>query len=128
MSCMMSVSVSSRTSVQARRPPRDRRLLHRLLVAELDPRLPDRLLKIDKSFLGSGEGEAAVPALTAAILELASILDLRPVAEGIETSAQLARLRELGCSLGQGYLFAKPMTAAEVRRFAAARPQALPAA
>jgi diguanylate cyclase (GGDEF)-like protein/PAS domain S-box-containing protein len=80
---------------------------------------PIDLLKIDKSFLGSGEGDAAVPPLTAAILGLASVLDLRPVAEGIETPAQLARLRELGCPLGQGYLFARPMTGEEARAYAA---------
>jgi EAL domain-containing protein (putative c-di-GMP-specific phosphodiesterase class I) len=60
-----------------------------------------------------------VPPLTAAILGLASVLDLRPVAEGIETPAQLARLRELGCPLGQGYLFARPMTGEEARAYAA---------
>jgi EAL domain-containing protein (putative c-di-GMP-specific phosphodiesterase class I) len=48
-------------------------------------------------------------ALTAAIIELAGILKLRPVAEGIEHPEQVERLLELQCELGQGYYFAKPM-------------------
>ena len=48
-------------------------------------------------------------ALTAAVIELAGILNLKPVAEGIERADQLERLMELNCDLGQGYLFARPL-------------------
>ena len=44
-----------------------------------------------------------------AIVEIGRALGLTTVAEGIETPTQLARLRELGCELGQGYLFAQPL-------------------
>ena len=49
-----------------------------------------------------------------AILRLAGSLDLITVAEGIEHVAQAERLRELGCGLGQGYLFSKPILAGQV--------------
>ena len=49
---------------------------------------------------------------------MASALELRTVAEGIETTAQLRELRRLGCDLGQGYLLSKPLEAeALTRRF-----------
>ena len=51
--------------------------------------------------------------LTRAIIGLAEILNLHPVAEGIEEPAQLERLRELQCRFGQGYLFAKPVGIAD---------------
>jgi EAL domain-containing protein (putative c-di-GMP-specific phosphodiesterase class I) len=43
-------------------------------------------------------------------------LNLEVVAEGIETCLQLAKLRSLGCRLGQGYLFARPLSAAEAEQ------------
>jgi EAL domain-containing protein (putative c-di-GMP-specific phosphodiesterase class I) len=57
-------------------------------------------------------GEAS--ALTEAVIKLAGILNLRPVAEGIERADQLQRLLELHCDLGQGYFFAKPMPSDEL--------------
>jgi EAL domain-containing protein (putative c-di-GMP-specific phosphodiesterase class I) len=72
-------------------------------------RFPVDILKVDKSFIdGINEG-GEDSALTAAIIELAGILRLQPVAEGIETAEQLERLLELECDLGQGYFFAKPL-------------------
>ena len=46
-----------------------------------------------------------------AIINLAGILGLRVVAEGVETADHLAHLRELGCSHGQGYFFSRPVDA-----------------
>jgi EAL domain-containing protein (putative c-di-GMP-specific phosphodiesterase class I) len=46
------------------------------------------------------------------MIELAGILNLKPVAEGIERLEQLERLLELRCALGQGYYFAKPLETA----------------
>ena len=43
------------------------------------------------------------------MIELAGILNLRPVAEGIERADQLERLMELKCDMGQGYFFARPL-------------------
>ena len=51
-----------------------------------------------------------------AVVALAHGLGIGVVAEGIETGRQAERLRELGCDLGQGYLFARPMTAVAARR------------
>jgi EAL domain-containing protein (putative c-di-GMP-specific phosphodiesterase class I) len=44
-------------------------------------------------------------------------LDLKAVAEGIETAKQFERLRELGCDLGQGYLFSRPLEAEAAQQF-----------
>ncbi len=61
------------------------------------------------------------------VASLASGLGLDFVVEGIETPEQLARLKALGCQLGQGYLFAKPMAANEAVAYASAgRPDAKP--
>jgi EAL domain-containing protein (putative c-di-GMP-specific phosphodiesterase class I) len=75
-------------------------------------RLPLDTLKMDQSFL-RGEGEIHASSLPAAIISLGSTLDLEVVAEGIERREQLLTLRGLGCDTGQGYLFARPMTAAD---------------
>ena len=53
---------------------------------------------------------AGKPAIVGTIIALAKSLDMRVEAEGIETSAQLTRLRELGCEIGQGYYFSKALT------------------
>jgi diguanylate cyclase (GGDEF)-like protein/PAS domain S-box-containing protein len=72
-------------------------------------RFPVDILKVDKSFIdGVSEGGES-SALTAAVIELAGILNLKPVAEGIERADQLERLIELNCDLGQGFLFARPL-------------------
>jgi EAL domain-containing protein (putative c-di-GMP-specific phosphodiesterase class I) len=60
------------------------------------------------------------------IIALADSLGLRTVAEGIEVAQQLARLRTLGCTLGRGYLFARPLVADDVTELLVA-PSALAA-
>ena len=77
---------------------------------------PIDLLKIDRTFvagLGRDDGDAAV---VQAVVALASALGLGVVAEGVETPEQLGRLRQMRCALGQGYLFAPPLTSAAVTR------------
>lgn len=72
-------------------------------------RFPIDIVKIDKSFVdgvGSGAKEST---LTRAIIELGEILHLQMVAEGIEQTAQVGQLRALGCDLGQGFYFARPL-------------------
>jgi EAL domain-containing protein (putative c-di-GMP-specific phosphodiesterase class I) len=59
--------------------------------------------------VGGLAGGAEDAALAHAIVRLADTLDLRTVAEGIETTQQLTELRRLGCHSGQGYLFARPL-------------------
>jgi EAL domain-containing protein (putative c-di-GMP-specific phosphodiesterase class I) len=71
-------------------------------------RFPVDVLKMDRSFLEAG----ATPAhsdLATAVVTLGSSLGLPVVAEGIELDAQWQSLRALGCELGQGFYFARPM-------------------
>jgi diguanylate cyclase (GGDEF)-like protein len=70
-------------------------------------RLPVDILKMDRSFL-SPNGEGAT-GLAAAIIAIGERLGLEVVAEGIEFEDQILTLQGLGCELGQGFLFAKPM-------------------
>ena len=77
-------------------------------------RFPVNILKVDKSFVDGVNEVGEESALTAAIIELAGILKLRPVAEGIERADQLAKLLELGCELGQGFYFSKPVPIEEI--------------
>ncbi len=72
-------------------------------------RLPIDVLKIDKHFIDSVDGDDRESRLTAAIIGLARTLDLRCVAEGVERPAQLERLKELDCDGAQGFLLARPM-------------------
>jgi EAL domain-containing protein (putative c-di-GMP-specific phosphodiesterase class I) len=77
-------------------------------------RLPVDILKIDRSFVAGVAKSTEDSALARGILTLGQTLGLETVAEGIETAEQLAALRELGCQLGQGYYFARPLGPAAV--------------
>jgi diguanylate cyclase (GGDEF)-like protein len=70
--------------------------------------LPVETLKIDRSFTRDIDSSPRAFALVEAILVMGAALDLKVVAEGIERPAQLERLRQAGCTLGQGYLFGRP--------------------
>jgi EAL domain-containing protein (putative c-di-GMP-specific phosphodiesterase class I) len=48
------------------------------------------------------------------VLQMSQALDLQSIAEGIETPEQLAAVRALGCDLGQGYLFSRPVPAEDI--------------
>jgi diguanylate cyclase (GGDEF)-like protein/PAS domain S-box-containing protein len=71
--------------------------------------MPADILKIDRSFVAGMSANSPDSALVAAAVAMGRALDLQVVAEGIETSEQVADLREFGCPLGQGYLFARPL-------------------
>ncbi len=77
-------------------------------------RLPVDILKMDRSFLTSGD---AVSGLPAAIVKLGESLHLEVVAEGIEQATQASLLRDLGCELGQGFLFAHAMGSLDLMRY-----------
>jgi len=66
-------------------------------------------------------GNPSDQAIIQAILGIAQGLGMRTVAEGVETEAQLALLREGGCSQGQGFWFARPMPLAELVEWLRAR-------
>ena len=74
-------------------------------------RYPFDTLKIDRSFIQGIADEEDSAEIVGTILELARSLEMDVVAEGIETAEQVERLKSLGCRLGQGYYFAKPMNA-----------------
>jgi diguanylate cyclase (GGDEF)-like protein/PAS domain S-box-containing protein len=72
---------------------------------------PVNTLKIDKSFVDGINHESERATLASAIIELGRSLGLKTVAEGIEEAEQLVELSALGCEVGQGYHFARPMDA-----------------
>ena len=74
-------------------------------------RLPASELKIDRAFVRELETNAEDVAIVASIIALGKTLNLRVVAEGVETTGQRQHLRQLGCDLYQGYLMGEPVPA-----------------
>ena len=72
---------------------------------------PLDVLKVDRGFVVNANRGREFAALLQAVVTLADNLNLKVVAEGIEDSEQLLLLQALGCSYGQGYLLARPMSA-----------------
>ena len=77
-------------------------------------RLPVDCLKIDRSLVKGVGYETEDTAIIRAVVSLAHSLGITVTAEGIETQDQLTQLREVGCDQGQGYLFARPVSADRV--------------
>jgi diguanylate cyclase (GGDEF)-like protein len=75
---------------------------------------PVDILKIASEFVQVPEGDTKTSALAGAIVALGSSLEIRAVAEGIETEDQAVRMRDVGCAYGQGYHFAQPTPGEEV--------------
>lgn len=71
--------------------------------------LPIDALKIDRSFVQRIDSQGNNSEIVEAIVVMAKSLGLKVIAEGIETETQLAKLQQLRCRYGQGYLFAKPL-------------------
>lgn len=80
-------------------------------------RFPVDVLKIDRSFVKVIDDDAEDSALVRAIVNLTDALGLESVAEGVETSEQLAALMAMGCDRAQGYYFARPLWANELESF-----------
>lgn len=76
--------------------------------------LPLNCLKIDRSFISSILSDTKSLEIVKAVCTLGKALDLKLVAEGVETSEQLKVLQEIGCDLIQGYLLARPMPLTEL--------------
>jgi diguanylate cyclase (GGDEF)-like protein/PAS domain S-box-containing protein len=81
--------------------------------------LPIDTIKVDRSFVQGAEHGSKDAAITASLVNLAHALGLVAIAEGVESEAQLRSLRDLGCDLGQGYLFARPAPPEQVGRLLA---------
>jgi EAL domain-containing protein (putative c-di-GMP-specific phosphodiesterase class I) len=82
--------------------------------------LPLDTIKIDRTFV-AGLNDETDRAIVDAVIALAHGLRIGTVAEGIETEFQFEQLREMGCDLGQGYLFARPLPAVEAGRLLSGR-------
>ncbi|MCL6572909.1 MAG: EAL domain-containing protein [Bacillus sp. (in: Bacteria)] len=76
--------------------------------------LPIDTLKVDQTFIRDLVGSSRNHLLVKTILEIGKILDLKVVAEGIETEEQLNQLLKLNCPIGQGYYFSKPIRHTEL--------------
>ena len=77
-------------------------------------RYPIDCIKIDRSFVAKLGVDTKAVAITRAIIALATELNMKTVAEGVEDTSQVEILRSLGCEIAQGYLFGRPMPAAHI--------------
>ena len=78
---------------------------------------------LDRSFVDTlGRDAESVP-IVAAMVDFSHDLGLKVVAEGIETTDQLERLKKMGCELGQGYHFAKPLKPCAAAELLSSNPQ-----
>jgi EAL domain-containing protein (putative c-di-GMP-specific phosphodiesterase class I) len=76
---------------------------------------PVDILKVDQSFVSMITDATDTPAIVRGLLDLGRTLGLETVAEGVEDVFQRDALREQGCDLAQGYLFARPLTPVDAR-------------
>ena len=93
--------------------------------------LPFSELKIDRSYVTNCHADKVNGGLCETIVELAKRFELKTVAEGIESTHEAHKLQGIGCDIGQGYLFAKPMSKAHFvgmlgRRMVGVKPAAKP--
>ena len=84
--------------------------------------LPIDKVKIDRSFINDLSHDPRDAAITQGIISMSHHLDLRVVAEGVESAEQAEFLRRHACDVLQGYLYARPMPFAELAAYLAARP------
>jgi EAL domain-containing protein (putative c-di-GMP-specific phosphodiesterase class I) len=84
-------------------------------------RFPVDVIKIDGTFVAGLGSEPQDASIAAAVISLAHALGLTTVAEAVETDQQLNVLRQLGCDLGQGHLFARPQPPEDAVRLVGAQ-------
>ncbi|ODT13681.1 MAG: hypothetical protein ABS35_37225 [Kaistia sp. SCN 65-12] len=84
--------------------------------------LPVDRVKIDRDFVASAQRNEEDWRLIRAIVQLAGAFNLATTAEGIEAPEILSTLRELGCDIGQGYLFGRPVSAEQTSLWLQQRP------
>ena len=77
-------------------------------------RMPVDVVKVDRSFVQRMSDDPTSRELVAAVIGMARALNLLVVAEGVETAEHASALREMGCSFGQGFLYAQPLPADEL--------------
>ena len=85
-------------------------------------RFPINKLKVDQSFVRNMTTDANDASITKSIILLGQSLNLSVIAEGVETAAQLARLKQFGCDEVQGYFFSKPVPPNELECLLGANP------
>jgi EAL domain-containing protein (putative c-di-GMP-specific phosphodiesterase class I) len=78
---------------------------------------PVDALKIDRCLVSEILTNRGASDVVALIVTIAHKLNLKAIAEGIETGTQLGRLREFGCDAGQGYLFSQPLNSESAQQF-----------
>jgi EAL domain-containing protein (putative c-di-GMP-specific phosphodiesterase class I) len=83
---------------------------------------PIDTLKIDRSFVDQMDANREHSGIVQAIVNMAHALNMNAIAEGIEQRSQIQQLQALGCEMGQGYFFAKPLPESEVRSLLAQDP------
>ncbi len=86
-------------------------------------RFPVDTIKIDRSFVSQMQANGENSAIVKAIVTLAHMLNMDVIAEGIETTAQLAQLKLLQCEYGQGFFFSKPLNQQDAELFVANSPR-----
>src|SRR5690606_14554548 len=85
--------------------------------------LPVDRLKIDRDFVANAQRNDEDWRLIRAIVQLAGTFNLATTAEGIEAPEILSTLRDLGCDIGQGYLFGRPISAEQTSLWLQQRPK-----
>ncbi len=78
-------------------------------------------LKIDRSFIADACSNEESAAMTRAVISIAHSLNMRSIAEGVETPEQLAFIRQAGCNEVQGYFYSQPLSTADFLKFANTR-------
>ena len=86
-------------------------------------RFPVDTIKIDRSFVSQMQPNGENSAIIKAIITLANLLNMDVIAEGIETTSQLAQLKLLQCEYGQGFFFSKPLSQKDAEVFVANSPR-----
>ena len=84
--------------------------------------LPLDTIKIDRAFVADLSSLSGAAAVVQTIISMAEKLGMSTIAEGVETQHQADLLKEVGCTVAQGYLYAKPMPASDFIEFASAVP------